>query len=117
MESLPRSPLAFILGLLGDVEGWGVQELDVAAHLILHHLLEGLLLTLDLICHRLHRGDPSPSDLFCRLLTPAQVIAHFAFLSAKRTRHRSHIPNVGTLKRYGLEIFSSSLGWGSCALR
>ena len=79
MEGLPRGPLAFFLRLLGDVEGWGVQELDVAAHLILHHLLEGLLLPLNLIGHGLHRGDPSPSDLFCRLLAPAYIVAHFRF--------------------------------------
>ena len=49
MEGLSRSPLALFLRLLGDVEGEGVQELDEAAHLILHHLLEGLLLSLNLI--------------------------------------------------------------------
>jgi hypothetical protein len=79
MESLPCGPLPFFLRLLGNVEGWSVEELDVAAHLILHHLLEGLLLPLYLIGHRLHRGDPSPSDFFCRLLAPAYVVAHFRF--------------------------------------
>ena len=79
MEGLPRSPLPLFLRLLGDVEGWGVQELDVAAHLFLHHLLEGLLLPLYLIGHGLHRGDPSTSYLFRRLLAPAYVIAHLLF--------------------------------------
>jgi hypothetical protein len=37
----------------------------------LHHLLEGLLLSLYLIGHGLHGSDPSPSNLFCCLLTPA----------------------------------------------
>ena len=98
MEGLPRSSLPLFLRLLGDVEGWGVEELDVAAHLFLHHLLEGLLLPLYLIGHRLHGSDPSPSDLFCRLLAPAYVVAHFSSLSADRTRHRPHIPVAETLK-------------------
>jgi hypothetical protein len=53
MECLPRSPLPLFLRLLGDVEGRSAQELDVAAHLVLHHLLkvEGLLLALYLIRH------------------------------------------------------------------
>jgi hypothetical protein len=76
MEGLSRGPLAHFLRLLGDVEGRGVQELDVGGHGVLHHLLEGLLLPLNLIGHCLHRGDPSPSDFFGCLLAPAQVIAH-----------------------------------------
>ena len=91
MEGLPRSPLALFLGLLGNVEGRGVEELDVAAHLILHHLLEGLLLPLDLIRHGLHGGDPSPSDLFRRLLAPAHVVAHFLFLSELTVHVTGHI--------------------------
>lgn len=46
MEALPRGPLVLLLRLLGDVERRGVQELDVAARLLLNHLLEGLLLPL-----------------------------------------------------------------------
>jgi hypothetical protein len=53
--------------------------LDVATHQVLHHLLGGLLLPLYLIGHCLHRGDPPPSDLFCRLLAPAHVLAQLLF--------------------------------------
>src|SRR3712207_5110909 len=76
MEGLPGGQLALILRLLGDVERRRVQELNVAAHLVLHHLLEGLLLPLDLLAHSLHRRDPSPGNLVCRLLAPAYVLAH-----------------------------------------
>ena len=72
-------PLPLLLWLLGDVEGRGVQELNVEGHGLLHHLLEGLLLPLYLVGHGLHGGDPSPGDLFCRLLTPAQVIVQLLF--------------------------------------
>ncbi len=101
MEGLPRSPLPLFLRLLGDVEGWGVEELDVAAHLFLHHLLEGLLLPLDLIRHRLHRGDPSPSDLFCRLLAPAHVVAHFLFPPGRPCTSQTTYSRRGNLETMG----------------
>ncbi len=65
--------------------------------LLLGHLLEGLL-PLHLIGHGLHRGDPSPSDLFCRLLFP---------LGWSRTS-RPNIPVRGTLKLRAHDIWCCS---------
>ena len=50
--------------------------LDVAAHLLLHHLLESLLLPQELVPHGLHGGHPPAGHLFGRLLPPAHVVAH-----------------------------------------
>jgi hypothetical protein len=99
MERLSRGPLPLLLWLLGDVEGRGVQELNVGGHGLLHHLLEGLLLPLYLVGHGLHGGDPSPGDLFGCLLAPACVIAHFLFfLSRLSTSCIIDIPFVETSK-------------------
>src|SRR5215216_2733145 len=76
LEGLLGGSLPLLLWLLRNVEGWCVEELDVGIHGLLHHLLEGLLLPLELIGHGLHRSDPSPSDLFGCLLAPACVFAH-----------------------------------------
>ena len=106
MEGLTRSPLALLLRLLGDVERRGVKELDVAAHLVLHHLLEGLLLPLYLIRHGLHRRDPSPSNLLCCLLAPAYAVTHLS-LSSRLTVHvTEHIFPPGRLRNFGAEIAS-----------
>ena len=88
MEGLPRGPSSLFLRLLGDVEGRGVEEVHVGVDGLLHHLLEGLLLPLDLICHGLHRSYPSPSNFIGCLLSPAYVIAHFLSLVADRTCHK-----------------------------
>ena len=96
LEGLSRGSLPLLLRLLRDVEGRGVQELDVAAHLILHHLLEGLLLPRDLIAHGLHGGDPPASDLFRRLLSPADVVAHLSSLIGHLSVPRdTDIPTAG----------------------
>ena len=71
--------LPLLLRLLGGVEWRGIQQLNVAAHLLLHHLLEGLLLPRELISHGLHRGHPPAGHLIRRLLPPAHVIAHVPF--------------------------------------
>src|SRR3712207_8680038 len=99
MEGLSCVPLPLPLWLLGDVEGWGLQELNVGGHGLLHHLLEGLLLPLYLVGHGLHGSDPSPGDLFGRLLAPAGVIAHFLFfLGRLSTSCTIDIPFVETSK-------------------
>src|ERR687885_2482343 len=103
MEGLPRSPLPLFLRLLGDVERRSVEQLDVAAHLVLHHLLEGLLLPLYLIRHRLHRGDPSPSYLFCRLLAPAYVVTHLSHSSRPTVDVTDHIFPSGRVQNFGAE--------------
>ena len=80
--------LSPLLRLLGYREGWGVEKLHVGIHGLLHHLLEGLLLPLDLIGHRLHRGDPSPSNLVCCLRSFSYVVAHLLSFPGSHLRHK-----------------------------
>jgi hypothetical protein len=90
LEGLLGSLLA-LLRLFRNVEGRGVEELHVGIDGLLHHLLEGLLLPLDLICHRLHGGYPSPNSLIGCLLSPSYVIVHFRSPSSYHLHHKAPI--------------------------
>ena len=81
-----------LLRLLGQGKGRNIEKLHIGVHRLLHYLLEGLLLTLDLISRRLHCGYPSLSNLLGCLLSAVYVIAHFLFsFLVRHLRHNTPI--------------------------
>jgi hypothetical protein len=64
-----------LFGLPEDVRTWGVEELHVGVHQLLHHLLGVLLLLLYLLGECLHLIEPLPSVLRC-LPSPVCVLGH-----------------------------------------
>jgi hypothetical protein len=68
--------LLLLFGLPGGVGTWGVQELHVGVHQLLHHLLEILLLLEDLLGELLHLAKPFPSTFWCLPSSVFAVLCH-----------------------------------------
>jgi hypothetical protein len=76
-----------LLRLLSHGQVQSIEELHVRTHGLLHHLLKGFLLPLDLSAHSLHSGDPPPRKLGSRLLFPVRAVGHLRLLDIYVTKY------------------------------